>query len=144
MDNIERIEYVVRTAAKLTPEDRRRAAELILDTQDSTERSAAARWLELCAVAERAVGCRVDGTRRASSVMVRRFGAWRMREEGFIPTDIARAMALNHATIYHYIRQMETCFQLPVYYHRDIELYTRFIEELEEHEQVREQEGVDA
>ena len=47
-------------------------------------------------------------------------------------------MSLNHATIYHYVRQMQACFELPFYYHRDLEMYTRFIEELEHVEQVRE------
>lgn len=125
METNERMELVVRTAAKLSPEDR-------------PERNAKARLMDLTVVAEVAVGCKVDGTRRASSVMIRRFCAWRMREEGFIPTDIARAMGVNHAAVYYYIRQMETCFELPVYYHRDIEMYTKFIEELEAHEQVRE------
>ena len=145
MDTNERIELVVRTAAKLSKEDRERAAELILETGEGPGPKAAARWLTIRLAAELAVGCRVDGTRRASSVTVRRFAAWRMRQEGFIPTDIARAMGVNHATVYHYIRQMETCFELPVYYHRDIEMYTKFIAELEEHdEQVREQGGRDA
>lgn len=131
MEANERIELVVRTAAKLAPEERRRAAELILETQDGPQAPATARWLVLCAAAERAVGCRVDGTRRASSVMIRRFAAWRMREEGFAIVDVARAMNLNHATVYNYLRQMETCFELPVYYHRDVEAYARFVEEVD-------------
>ena len=131
MEANERIELVVRTAAKLAPEERRRAAELILETQDGPKAPATARWLVLCAAAERAVGCRVDGTRRASSVMIRRFAAWRMKEEGFAITDVARAMGLNHATVYNYLRQMETCFELPVYYHRDVEAYARFVEEVD-------------
>lgn len=131
MEANERIELVVRTAAKLAPEERRRAAELILETQDGPQAPATARWLVLCAAAERAVGCRVDGTRRASSVMIRRFAAWRMKEEGFAIVDIARAMNLNHATVYNYLRQMETCFELPVYYHRDVEAYAMFVEEVD-------------
>ena len=131
MEANERRELVVRTAAKLAPEERRRAAELILETQDGPQAPATARWIVLCAAAERAVGCRVDGTRRASSVMIRRFAAWRMKEEGFAITDVARAMGLNHATVYNYLRQMETCFELPVYYHRDVEAYARFVEEVD-------------
>jgi len=143
MDNIERMDYVVRTAAKLTPEDRMKVAERILEVGETPDRKATSRWLALCPLAEAACGCRVDGTRRASSVMIRKFVAWRMKEEGYIHMDIARALGVNHATVYNYIRQMKICFELPVYYHRDIEMYTRFIEEIQEHEQVREQEDRD-
>lgn len=130
MEPIERMELVVRTASKLSQEDRIKVAERILETGDSPEKSAVARSMELCTAAEQVVGCKVDGTRRASSVMIRRFVAWRMRTEGFILMDIARALNVNHATVYHYLRQMQTCFELPFYYHRDIEMYTRFEERL--------------
>ena len=138
METNERMELVVRTAAKLSPEARIRVAERILETGDKPERNAKARLMELTVVAEVAVGCKVDGTRRASSVMIRRFCAWRMREEGYMTVDIARAMGVNHATVYHYVRQMQTCFEMPFYYHNDMELFTRFTEQLEAHEQVRE------
>ena len=130
MEPNERMELVVRTASKLSQEDRIKVAERILDTGDAPAGKAAARCIELCTVAEQVVGCKVDGTRRASSVMIRRFVAWRMRTEGFILMDIARALNVNHATVYHYLRQMQTCFELPFYYHRDIEMYTRFEERL--------------
>lgn len=130
MEPIERMELVVRTASKLSQEDRIKVAERILDTEDAPAGKAAARALELFTVAEQVVGCKVDGSRKASSVMIRRFVAWRMRTEGFILMDIARALNVNHATVYHYLRQMQTCFELPFYYHRDIEMYTRFEERL--------------
>jgi len=138
MEPDERMELAVKVAAKLSPEERRKVAERILEVGDGPAMNAQARLLALYAAAEKAVGCKVDGTRRASSVMIRRFCAWRLQEEGFIPSDISRAMSLNHATIYHYVRQMQACFELPFYYHRDLEMYTRFIEELETNvEQVR-------
>ena len=110
MEPNERMELVVRTASKLSQEDRIKVAERILDTGEAPAGKAAARCIELCTVAEQVVGCKVDGTRRASSVMIRRFVAWRMRTEGFILMDIARALNVNHATVYHYLRQMQTCF----------------------------------
>lgn len=142
METEERMELVVRTAAKLSHDDRVRVAEMILESPGCGHPDTKARYLELILAAERAVGCKVDGTRRASSVMIRRFCAYRLRDEGHYIVDIGQTIGVNHATVCHYVRQMETCFELPVYYHRDIEMYTKFIEELEEHdEQVREQEN---
>ena len=80
--------------------------------------------------AERVVGVHVDGTRRASSVMIRRFCAYRLREEGHFIVDIGQTIGVNHATVCHYVRQMNACFELPFYYARDLELYTQFMEEI--------------
>ena len=75
MEPDERMELAVRVAAKLSPEDRRKVAERILEVGDGPVMNAQARLLPLYAAAEKAVGCKVDGTRRASSVMIRRFCA---------------------------------------------------------------------
>ena len=138
METEERMELVVRTASKLSHEDRIRVAEMILESPCKEHPDTGARYLELIRAAERAVGCKVDGTRRASSVMIRRFCAYRLREEGHYIVDIGQTIGVNHATVCHYVRQMEACFEFPFYYHRDLEMYHRFMEELEDHvEQVR-------
>ena len=130
MEPVERMELVVRTAAKLSHEDRIRVAEMILESPCKEHPDTGARYLELIRAAERVVGCKVDGTRRASSVMIRRFCAYRLREEGHYIMDIGKTLGVNHATVCHYIRQMKACFELPFYYARDLELYTQFEEEL--------------
>ena len=130
MEPTERMELVVRTAAKLSPEDRIKVAERIIESPGDEHPDTQARYLELIRAAERVVGMKVDGTRRASSVMIRRFCAFRLREEGHFVVDIGKTIGVNHATVCHYVRQMEACFELPFYYHRDLELYTQFMEEI--------------
>ena len=130
MDPAERMDLVVRTAAKLSPEDRAAVAERIIESPGCEHPDTRARYLELIRAAERVVGVHVDGTRRASSVMIRRFCAYRLREEGHFIVDIGRTLGVNHATVCHYIRQMNACFELPFYYARDLELYTQFMEEI--------------
>lgn len=141
MDNEERIELAVRTAAKLPREDRIRIAERILETDDPIAGRALARAKILTNAAERAVGARVDDSRNRTSVNIRRFVSWRMREEGFLFMDIARALGKDHATIHHYVKDMRDVFSLPIYYHREIEQYYLFNEYANETEQVREQEA---
>jgi retron-type reverse transcriptase len=46
--------------------------------------------------------------------------AYRMREEGFRLSHIARAMHLHHSTVLHYIRQMKDMFDEPIFYAVDI------------------------
>ena len=130
MDPAERMDLVVRTAAKLSPEDRAAVAERIIESPGCEHPDTRARYLELIRAAERVVGVHVDGTRRASSVMIRRFCAYRLREEGHFIVDIGQTIGVNHATVCHYVRQMKACFELPFYYARDLELYTQFMEEI--------------
>ena len=130
MDPAERMDLVVRTAAKLSPEDRAAVAERIIESPGCEHPDTKARYLELIRAAERVVGVHVDGTRRASSVMIRRFCAYRLREEGHFIVDIGQTIGVNHATVCHYVRQMKACFELPFYYARDLELYTQFMEEI--------------
>ncbi len=130
MEPVERMELVVRTAAKLSPEDRIKVAEQIIESPGCEHPDTKARYLELIRAAERVVGVHVDGTRRASSVMIRRFCAYRLREEGHFIVDIGQTIGVNHATVCHYVRQMKACFELPFYYARDLELYTQFMEEI--------------
>lgn len=130
MEPVERMELVVRTAAKLSPEDRIKVAEQIIESPGNEHPDTKARYLELIRAAERVVGVHVDGTRRASSVMIRRFCAYRLREEGHYIVDIGQTIGVNHATVCHYVRQMKACFELPFYYARDLELYTQFMEEI--------------
>ena len=141
MDNEERIELAVRTAAKLPREDRITVAQRILETDDPVTGRARARAIVLTKAAERAVGERLDASRNRSSVNIRRFVSWLMREEGFLFTDIARALGRDHATVHHYIKDMRDVFSLPIYYHREIEQYNLFTEYADETEQVREQEA---
>lgn len=126
MDNEERIELAVRTAAKLPREDRIRVAERILETDDPIAGRALARAKILTNAAERAVGARVDDSRNRTSVNIRRFVSWRMREEGFLFMDIARAIGKDHATIHKYVKDMRDVFSLPIYYHLEREQYILF------------------
>ena len=141
MDNEERIELAVRTAAKLPREDRITVAQRILETDDPVTGRDRARAIVLTKAAEMAVGERLDASRNRTSVNIRRFVSWKMRQEGFLFTDIARALGRDHATVHHYIKDMRDVFSLPIYYHREIEQYNLFTEYADETEQVREQEA---
>lgn len=132
MESSERMELVVRTAAKLSPEDRRRVAELILEQDGQPAKDTVERFPAMLEAAEEAVGFTMDRSRDARSVMIRRFIAYRMREEGAYVSDIAQAVGVNHSTVSHYIKLMKACFQFPVFYAKDLELYMRFINNIKE------------
>lgn len=117
-------------------------AQKIASIRDEVPKDTEFRFCELVIDAEHVVGCRVDGTRRAASVMIRRFVAYRMRQEGFTIMDISRTMKVNHATVFHYVKQMQTSFDLPVYYARDLEMYHKFEDRI--NEQVRQPQDRDA
>ena len=139
MEPEERMELAVRTAAKLSPEDRHRVAERILDVKDEPVFNAGDRYGALVSVAEGVLGCALDGTRRRSSVLIRRFVSWRMRQEGYTYYDIAAAMGVDHSTVHHNVRVMRDEFDMPSVFRNDIGLYHQFNETLDSHvEQVRE------
>ena len=90
----------------------------------------------LLPVAESVVGVTMTQTRDWENVMIRRFIAFRMRKEGYLLRDIADAMGKNHSTVVHYVRQMRDCFDEPVFYANDLNLYLSFdaaAEEAERH-----------
>ena len=126
MESTERMELVVRTAAKLSPEERHLVAERIMDVKDEHVCNAGDRYKTLVKAAEATLGCKIDPTRKASSVTIRRFVSWRMREEGYTFYDIARAMGVDHSTVHHNVRMMRDEFELPSIFRNDIELYHIF------------------
>lgn len=137
MTEEERMEMIVRTASRLGPESRATLAERILGQEGRAYEGTAHRYAVLLQAAEQAVGCTMDRSRKAESVMIRRFVAYRMRQDGAFVTDIADAMGVDHSTVTHYVRQMKDCFAFPVFYSRDLELYMTF-NDIVENEQVRE------
>jgi hypothetical protein len=138
MEPEKRMELVVRTAAKLSPEDRHRVAERILDVQDEHALNAGDRCKAIVSAAERVIGCELDGTRSLSSVTIRRFVSWRMRQEGYTFYDIAGAIGVDHSTVHHYVRTMREEFELPSVFRNDLGLYHQFNEMLDKDvEQVR-------
>ena len=132
MDSKQRSELIVRTAAKLSPEDRHRVAERILDVKDEPVLNAATRCADLVALAEQVVGDTLDNTRKAASVTIRRFVSWRMRQEGYTFYDIARALDVDHSTVHHYVRCMREEFDLPSVFRNDLGLHHIFNENVEQ------------
>lgn len=74
-------------------------------------------------------------TRDWENVTIRRMVAYRMKEEGFRLTDIARAMKMHHSTILHYVNQMKDIFDVPIFYATDIRKYIQFTEAVGEADQ---------
>lgn len=70
----------------------------------------------------------MDRTRSYHSVLIRRFVACKMRDEYYTIMEIARVVGVNHATVSHYLQQMRNCFDEPIFYAREIDLYFKFIE----------------
>ena len=97
----------------------------------------AQRYNDLVEAAEKAVGCELDWTRKTGSVTIRRFVAYRLTKDGYSPSDIARAMGVNHSTVHHYVRMMEDEFDFPSVFRNDIAMYQRFSELVNDLEQVR-------
>lgn len=110
--------------------------------QAEIDRSAIKDYHAIVAAAELAVGAKMDGTRHADSVMIRRFVAFRMRHDGHTLVEISKAMGVDHSTVSHYVRTMKEELDLPNVFRRDIELFDNFNKILDE--QIREQEDRDA
>ena len=121
MDNRERQEQIVRSAAKLTQAEREAIAERILE--ETPIQAVDKRYAKLLGIAR---------TRDWANVAIRRMVAFRMKEEGIRLTDIARAMGMNHSTILHYVHQMKDMFDEPIFYAGDIRKYVEFSESVEE------------
>ena len=132
METTERMDLVVRTAAKLSPTERQEVAERILDVKDEPVLNAATRCTDLVALAEQVVGDTLDNTRKAASVTIRRFVSWRMRQEGYTFYDIARALDVDHSTVHHYVRCMKEELDLPSVFRNDLGLYHIFNENVEQ------------
>lgn len=119
----------------------RRTAEMYDEIEYNRQR-AEGKYVDLVTAAEMAVGAKMDGTRHADSVTIRRFVAYRMRKDGHSLMEIAKTMGVDHSTVSHYVKTMREEFELPTVFRNDIELYDNFNKIL--YEQVREQEGRDA
>lgn len=130
MDTTERIEFVVRTAARLTPEDREAVARRIME--ETPVGKADARFAFLLGVAEDVTGHTMTRSRDFRNVQIRRMVACRMREEGFHVSDIARAMGMHHASVVHYCAQMRDALDEPIFYANDLRQYARFKDAVEE------------
>ena len=132
MDNRERQEQIVRSAAKLTQAEREAVAERILE--ETPVPMVDERFAKLLGIAEEVAGHTMTSTRDWENVSIRRMVAYRMKEEGFRLSHIARAMHLHHSTVLHYIRQMKDIFDEPIFYAVDIRKYVDFTEAVEEAE----------
>ena len=130
MDNRERQEQIVRSAAKLTQAEREAIAERILE--ETPIQAVDKRYAKLLGIAEEVMDHTMLRTRDWVNVAIRRMVAFRMKEEGVRLTDIARAMGMHHSTILHYVHQMSDMFDEPIFYAGYILKYIKFTESVEE------------
>ena len=130
MNNEERKDIIIRNAAKLTQEEREAVAERILE--ETPVPPVEERYAKLLGIAEEVAGRTMTSTRDWENVSIRRMVAYRMREEGFRLSHIARAMHLHHSTVLYYVRTMKDAFDEPIFYEQDIRRYMRFKEAVEE------------
>ena len=94
---------------------------------DSNVISIDKRYEELLAIAEDLFDYKMKTSRRdAEDVMIRRFIAYRLRQEGFSLASIGHAIGKDHSTVFHLIRQMQDYFTLPWIYKEDIQKYLEF------------------
>lgn len=136
MDSNKRADLIFRNAAKLSYEERADVARRILEDAPAPRATAEERYGALLCIAEMVVGKQMTQSRNLYDVMIRRFVAYRLRNEGYVFTDIARAMGKHYTTVMHYVRIMRDCFDEPIFYASDINLYMSFDEavgEAEEH-----------
>jgi len=63
------------------------------------------------------------GSRDAQSVLCRTISAWRLMEEGYTVSDIARAMGKDHSTVSYYARQRKDALALPMAYREHLTMY---------------------
>ena len=84
------------------------------------------RYRQLLEAAESTFGRKMQQGRENEDVMMRRFIAYKLREDGYTFSQISRVMGKNHSTIIHLIYQMEDYFALPEMYKEDIKRYLKF------------------
>lgn len=84
------------------------------------------RYQQLLEAAESTFGRKMQKGRDIDDVMMRRFIAYKLREDGYTYSQISRVMGKNHSTIIHLIYQMEDYFELPKMYKEDIKKYFKF------------------
>lgn len=84
------------------------------------------RYEQLLKSAETVFNRKMKTGRHVDDVMMRRFIAYKLREDGYSFSQISRVMGKNHATIIHLVRQMEDYFSLPAMYKEDIKKYLKF------------------
>ncbi len=84
------------------------------------------RYNQLLEAAESTFGRKMQQGRENDDVMMRRFIAYKLREDGYTFSQISRVMGKNHSTIIHLIYQMEDYFALPKMYKEDIKRYLKF------------------
>lgn len=84
------------------------------------------RYQQLLEAAESTFGRKMQKGRDIDDVMMRRFIAYKLREDGYTYSQISRVMGKNHSTIIHLIYQMEDYFELPKMYKEDIKKYLKF------------------
>lgn len=84
------------------------------------------RYKQLLEAAESIFERKMQKGRDIEDVMMRRFIAYKLREDGYTFSQISRVMGKNHSTIIHLIHQMEDYFSLPAMYKEDIKKYLKF------------------
>ena len=84
------------------------------------------RYKQLLEAAESVFDRKMQQGRDIYDVMMRRFIAYKLREDGYTYSQISRVMGKNHSTIIHLIHQMEDYFSLPAAYKEDIKKYLKF------------------
>lgn len=124
------VDRILRSAARLSLEEKKTIAERIMAQEPTGMPSAADRYIDLVSAAEHTVGASLDSSRCMTSVMIRRFVAYRMHKEGYRYMDIAAAMGIHHSTVIHHVHAMQDCFDMPLVFADDLNLYMRFTDKL--------------
>lgn len=120
---------MVRKVTRMNDEEKKN---LIIHLQNSLEpggyTTVHERYAVLLAIAEGVFGHKmIPKKRSAEDVMIRRFVAYKLHEEGYSYHSIGYAMGLNHATIVYLVRQMGDYFSIPSMYREEIEKYKDFV-----------------
>lgn len=84
------------------------------------------RYEQLLMAAETVFEHKMQSGRDFNDVMMRRFIAYKLREDGYTFSQISRVMGKNHSTIIHLVKQMKDYFSLPQAYKEDIKKYLMF------------------
>lgn len=84
------------------------------------------RCAELTALAEEVTGHRLDLSRSAESMVIRKFVAYRATTEGYGRSEIGRAIRKDHATVLNLYQKMNDILALPNFYKEEVQMYREF------------------
>ena len=88
------------------------------------------RYPDVLKAAEQATSWMLTDSRERENTLIRSFVAYKLREEGYLYSDIGKMLRRDHSTITHLANRMRDMLSLPNAYKWEVQQFKRFEEML--------------